>query len=270
MRIDLAQQWDDAVAAELARLDRSPAPDVTDDDLARLPAPVARYIRATGAFGRPRPRIMRVEFDAAMRRGPGARPMASTSVQYNLFDDPARLFLMQSRMFGLPVRALHLYRHEAATFRVRVASRVDVVNLAGPEISAAETVTVLNDLCLMAPGALVDPRLRWTATDDRTASVRFRNGVHDVGATLLFDDDGLLRDFWSDDRPDASTGAFVPMRWRTPVRDYRETAAGVLVATSGEAVYERPDGPFAYGEFHLRSLEYDVEPAAARHEFLAG
>ena len=55
-------------------------------------------------------------------------------------------------MFGLPVRALHLYRGEDATFQVRVASLVNMVNVAGDEISASETVTVLNDMCAFAPG----------------------------------------------------------------------------------------------------------------------
>ena len=62
-------------------------------------------------------------------------------------------------MFGLPVRALHVYRAEAATFQVRVASLVNMVDQSGEGISRAETVTVLNDLCFFAPGALVDPRL---------------------------------------------------------------------------------------------------------------
>lgn len=44
----------------------------------------------------------------------------SPFVQGNVFGRPARLFLMKAHMFGLPVRALHLYRKEAATFQVRV------------------------------------------------------------------------------------------------------------------------------------------------------
>ncbi len=221
-----------------------------------------RYVRATGALGRPRPRNVRVEFDAGMRRRPGADPMPSTSIQFNFFDRPTRLFLMEARMFGLPVRALHIYRDETATFRVRVASLVDMVNLSGPEISAAETVTVLNDMCVMAPGALADPRLSWEAIDDRSSRVRFTNGPHTVTATLVFDDDGLLVDFVSDDRPDSSTGTFVPRRWRTPLSDYRPIAGGVRVATTGATVYDHPDGPFTYGEFRMRSIAYDVsEPA---------
>jgi hypothetical protein len=264
LRVDLRKQFDTAVAHELGRRPVRPHGVLDETSLAPLPEPVRRYVCATGALGRPVPHSMRVEFDAAMRRAPGARPMRSTSVQYNLFDRPTRLFLMDARMFGLPVRALHLYREQAATFRVRVASLVDMVDLRGPEISRAETVTVLNDLCVMAPGALVDPRLAWDPIDDRSARVTFTNGPHIVTATLVLDADGLLVDFWSDDRPDSSTGTFVPMRWRTPLGDYRVMADGVRVATTGSALYERPDGPFAYGEFTLRSLEYDVQLAGAR------
>jgi len=161
-------------------------------------------------------------------------------------------------MFGLPVQALHIYRNETATFRVRVASLVDMVNLAGPEISAAETVTVLNDMCVMAPGALADPRLSWEDVDDRSSMVRFTNGPHKVTATLVFDDDGLLVDFVSDDRPDSSKGTFVARRWSTPLSDYRPIADGVRVATKGATVYDHPQGPFAYGEFRMRSIAYDV------------
>ena len=255
--IDLQKQYDAIVAAEFgAHTPGDPQP-LQEADLASLPEPVRRYVRATGALGRPRPRNVRVEFDAGMRRRPGADPMPSTSIQFNFFDRPTRLFLMEARMFGLPVRALHIYRDETATFRVRVASLLDMVNLSGPEISAAETVTVLNDLCLMAPGALADPRLAWTPVDDRTAVVTFTNGPHRVAATLTFNDRDELVDFWSDDRPDSSTGSFVPMRWSTPVSEYRDVN-GLHLVHRGSAVYAHPDGPFTYGAFTLRSIEYDV------------
>ena len=35
-------------------------------------------------------------------------------------------------------------------------------------------------------------------------------------------------------------------------------ADGVRVATTGSALYVRLDGPFAYGEFTLQSVAYDV------------
>jgi hypothetical protein len=250
-------RFDELVAAEFGAQPLGAAETITEDDLGPLPLPVQRYVRASGAVGRPRPQNVRIEFDAVMRRKPGEAGMAATSVQYNFFGRPARLFFMKARMFGLPVGALHVYRDEQATFTVRVASLVNMVDQDGDEISRAETVTVLNDLCVFAPGALVDSRLSWQALDDRSAAVTFTNGPHRVSATLVFDGQDRLMDFWSDDRPDSSSGRFIPMRWNTPVGDYTE-ADGLFVATRGSTVYARPGGPFTYGEFTLRSIAFDL------------
>jgi hypothetical protein len=257
---NLRARHDQVVAAEFAAQPCEPgAAALTAGDLAALPDPVRRYVERSGALGRPRPQNMRVVLDANMYRKPGQAPMRARSVQYSFFGRPARLFLMEARMFGLPVRALHVYRQARATFTVRVASSVNMVDLSGEQISAAETVTVLNDLCLMAPGALVDPRLAWTPVDDRSAEVTFTNGPHTVSATLVFNDRDELENFWSDDRPDSSSGTFVPMRWSTPVTEYRDVDGRHLIHC-GAAVYDRPDAPFTYGEFTLRTITYDAVP----------
>jgi hypothetical protein len=255
-------RWAEAVHDELeAQAGAIPAPVLDEADLAGLPAPVRRYVIASGAVGRPVPRTMRLAFEAVMRRKPGESGMAATSVQVNGFGDrPVRLFLMKARMFGLPVRALHLYRGDEATFQVRVAGLATIVNLAGDEISRAETVTVLNDLCAFAPGALADPRLAWQAIDDRTAAVTFRNGRWTVAATLLFNERDELVDFWSDDRPENADGGLVTRRWRTPLSDYR-VIDGLRLPARGLTVYERPEGPFTYGEFTVSSIDYDVAAA---------
>lgn len=254
----LDRRWEAAVAEELARNQEADNAPLTEADLAALPAPVQRYVRASGAIGRPRPRSMRLDMDAVMIRKPGGPGMPATSSQVNVFDRPSRLFLMKARMFGLPVRALHLYRGEDATFQVRVASLVNMVNVRGDEISSSETVTVLNDMCAFAPGALADPRLTWGAIDERTAGVTFTNGSRCVTATLVFNDLDELVDFWSDDRPEGGDGHFVPARWNTPLSDYR-VIDGLRLPTRGSAAYARPDGPFTYGEFTLRSIVYDVD-----------
>ncbi len=251
----LSVRHDRVVASEFAAQPLMPGgPMLALTDLAGLPDPVRRYIERSAAVGRPRPQNMRVVLDANMYRKPGQTPMRARSVQYNFFGSPTRLFLMEARMFGLPVRALHVYRQEQATFTVRVASTVNMVDLRGEAISAAETVTVLNDMCLMAPGALLDPRLTWDAVDDRSAAVTFTNGPHCVTATLVFNDRDDLIDFWSDDRPEANT---VSLRWSTPVTDFRDVDGRHLLHHAS-AVYLRPDGPFTYGEFTLRSISYDV------------
>jgi hypothetical protein len=46
------------------------------------------------------------------------------------------------------------------------------------------------------------------------------------------------------------------MRWTTPLQDHREIA-GRRVPGHGEAVWHRPDGPFAYGVFDIRDVAFN-------------
>lgn len=254
----LQKRFDLAIASEFVSQPLQPPQPLENADLARLPDPVQRFIRRSGAVGTPKPQNTRVEFDSQMWRKPDARPMAAPVLQYNFFGRPARIFLMKTRMFAVPVRALHVYSREQATFTVRVASMANMVEHSGPEISSAETVTVLNDMCFFAPGTLVDDRLEWQATDDRTCTVTLTNGPHRVSAELHFNDNDELINFVSDDRPASQDdGTFRPLRWSTPFRDYREID-GRHLPTSGDAVYEYPEGDFTYGRFHLKSIQYDL------------
>lgn len=255
--VSLQDRYDRLLATEFAAQPLTAAGSLAESDLAYLPPAVQGFIRRSGAVGKPRVQNVRVEFDAQMWRAPDQAPMRATTVQYNFFGRPARLFFMKARMFGLPVRALHVYTDECATFTVRVASLVNMVDQSGDEISRAETVTVLNDMCFLAPGSLVGPRLEWESIDNRTAVVTFTNGPHRVAATLVFNERDELVDFFSDDRPDSSTGAFRPMRWSTPISDYQDVN-GRSLPTRGSAVYARPEGEFTYGRFVLKSIAYDV------------
>lgn len=254
---DLAAVHDARVRVAFAAQPLAAAPPLSEADLAPLPPPVRRWLRRAGVVGRPRPQNLRLAFEARMFQRPGARPMRAASVQHNFMGRPVRIFYMTARMMGLPVKVLHAYEAEAATMRVRVASLVDVVDLEGEVLSRAETVTVLNDLCFFAPGALADPRLAWTPMDDRAAQVRFTNGRHAVSAALYFDGAGDLVDFASDDRPGLVDGKLRPARWSTPVGDFRDVD-GRRVPTTGRAVYHFPEGDFTYGVFTLAGIAWDV------------
>jgi hypothetical protein len=259
----LQERYEERLRATFAAQPLAPAPLLTEADLGHLPPPVQRYVRRSGALGRPRVQNVRFEFDAQMYRKPGDGPLPSSSVQYNFIAKPTRLFFMKSRMFGLPVRVLHAYADEEATMVVRVASLANVVDLAGEELATGETVTVLNDMCFFAPGSLVDPRLAWEAIDERRVKVTFQNGRRRVSATLHFDERDELVNFVSDDRPALlDDGTLARYRWSTPVSDYREFD-GRRVATRGSAIYAYPGGDFTYGTFVLKSIAWDVPGPAS-------
>lgn len=248
------------VAAELARPPVEGL--VSEADLAPLPEPVARYLRLTGSVGQPRVYNFRAKMRGRIRASASAPWMEIEASQVNrLGPDPSRLFFIEATMHHLPADVLHVYTGPSASMRVRLLSIFQIVEARGPEMDQSETVTLLNDLCIFAPAALIDRALQWEAVDATHARVRYTNGEHTVRAELVFDDAGQLVDFVSDDRYRSLDDGkrFELQRWSTPIREYRDFG-GRRLGARAEARYHAPapEGEFAYLELEVLDVEYDV------------
>lgn len=245
-----------------AALDRSQLRSdvITEADLAALPPPVQRYLRVTGTLGQPRVSNLRARWRGRIRDSADGPWMSFEAEQLNtLYPQPERLFFMQATMKGLPVDVYHRFVGAAATFRVRVLSALQVTSADGPAMNRSETVTILNDLCLLAPSALLDPHLHWESSTEDSAHVRFDRGDETIRAELRFNAAGELIDFISDDRARAAADGktFEPLRWSTPFTTYQTVGARRLFAR-GDALWHPPEGAYAYGDFQLVSIEYNV------------
>jgi hypothetical protein len=231
---------------------------LTDADLAHLPRVVQAYLRYAGAVGKPRVHDFRVRFRGTFRRGADAPWMPTTVEQYSFYDPPSRVFLMGSTLYGVPFEALHIYAGSAATMRVRVASVVPVVDAQGPQMNQSETVTLFNDMCLLAPATLADAEVVWEELDARSAKATFSNAGQTISAVLSFDEAGALTNFVSDDRYQSLDGtSYKNRRWSTPVQAYRDVG-GRRVMAVGEARWTEPEGEFSYARLELSDIEYNL------------
>lgn len=250
-----------ATAATLSRSVPDARTVVSEADLAHLPAPVAEYVRRSGAVGQPQVSSFRAVFHGRIRSDENGPWMTFRGEQVSTYGyELSRVFAMDAAMYGLPVDVLHVFVGPAATMRVKLFSVVPIVDAAGPEMDRGETVTLFNDLCILAPAALVDAPVVWRSVDDRHAHGTFTNGAQTVSADLTFDCKGDLVDFVSDDRLQASRdgSSFTPRRWSTPVGDYR-TVDTRRVAIRGEARWHpsEPRSPYSYLEFNLDRITYN-------------
>ncbi len=232
---------------------------LTKEETTHLPSCIQKYLEYTGSIGKSKIRNLCVEFDAEMYRKPGDKPMKAYSVQYNFYDSYTRLFLMKASKMGIPFWALHIYKKQEATFRVKVADLFKVVDLKGEELTKAETVTLLNDMCILAPAALVDKRLTWSEIDSLSTKVTLTNGKYKVSAILYFNELGELINFVSDDRAaHQDDGTLKKVRWSTPMFDYKDFD-GRHIPSLGKTIWHYPEGDFIYGVFKLKSIKYNVK-----------
>jgi uncharacterized protein DUF6544 len=238
---------------------KAATPVVTEADLDPLPAPVQRYLRLAGVVGQPLVQNYRIRFVGRIRSAADAPWMEFTAEQLSFADPPRRLFMMNARMKGLPVDVFHSYIDAQARMRVKLLSLYPMVDAGGFDFTTAETVTIFNDMCVMAPATLISRAITWKVIDDKTVEGTFTNSAHTISARLYFDDSGALVSFTSDDRPGLAPDGktLVPQRWSTPLTGYRAYGKFWL-ASHGDARYAPTAGAFTYGEFDLQDVAYNV------------
>jgi hypothetical protein len=230
-------------------------PLLTENTISTLPLPVQQYLRYCGAVNKPIVKNVKIVFDGQMR-SKGKDWFSFRSVQYNFFDEPCRLFFMKGKMKGITVPGYHHYINKTAVMDVRLFGLFPVMKAEGIEMNKAETVTLFNDMCLMAPATLIDKRIQWQNIDSLNVKAIFTNGGISISALLQFNQQGQLINFISDDRYEIN--AKKQYRFSTPVTEY-VNINGVNVLKRGSAVWHYPDGEFEYGRFILQEIEYNLK-----------
>lgn len=232
---------------------------VSQEDTQHLPDPVQKYLHYVGAVGKPKVQNFRAVFRGGMKRTMEANWMNISSQQYDFFDDPARLFYIESTLFGIPFDGLHVYVGNSATMQIKVASVFQVVDAKGEKMNQGETVTLFNDMCLMAPATLIDKTIQWETVDSLTAKAKFTNKGNTITALLSFSEKGELTNFISNDRYHSADGTiYTSYPWSTPVKDYKDFG-GRRIPAYGEAIWHTSDGEYSYAKFNLVEIEYNCK-----------
>ena len=230
---------------------------VTIDDIRHLPVSVQKYLEYVGAVGKPKAHNFRAVFRGSMRRSLESDWIDISSHQYNFFGDQSRLFYIESSLFGIPFDGLHAYVGDNAIMQIKVASVFLVADAKGEKMTHGETVTMFNDMCLMAPATLIDKSIQWKTVDSSKVKATFTNKGNSITAVLTFNEKGQLTDFISNDRYYSTDGkTYTSFPWSTPVKEYRHFG-GRNIPVNAEAIWHTPEGEYTYAKFTLMDIEYN-------------
>ena len=230
---------------------------INQSDIQNLPETVKKYLSVTGFLAKEKINNFRVVCEGRIRGNSGGW-MKFSSKQYNFFDEPSRFFLIKATKMGIPARGLHVYKNLQASMVIKMANIFKVVDARGPKMNQAETVTLFNDMCVMAPGTLISDKVEWEEIGDLKIKSTFTNGNYKIAAILHFNENGELTNFISNDRYDTDGKTYVNYPWSTPLSDYKDFG-GIRIASRASLIYHKPEGDFCYGKFILKEADYNCK-----------
>jgi hypothetical protein len=231
---------------------------ISENDLEHLPEIVQSYLKYVGVVGTEKVTNFKVSMLGGIKMKPEDDWMKCTVQQYSFIDQPTRAFYIKAKKMGLSALGLHLYKNEVAFMVVKMLGLFKVVDARGPEMNQSETVTMFNDMCIMAPATLIDKSIKWEVIDSLKVKAFYTNKNITISAELIFNENGQLINFISNDRYEQKEGTeFTNFPWSTPIGDYKNIN-GFMLPTSGFAIYHRPEGEFAYIKLEILDVLYNV------------
>jgi len=227
---------------------------ISQDDLKDLPDLLKHYMIKVGVIGKPRVKIFSVKMTGEMKLDQTKDYEPIEAEQHTFTASGTRLFYITMKYKGIKVNGLHHYHSNDAFMKIKILDTIKVVDQSGPEMLKAETVTYFNDLCIMAPGALLDENIVWETLNDNQVKGTLTKHNQEVSAILTFNASGMLENFISEDRMAIDQdGKMISIPWSTPMSHFGQVGDYYL-ADEGQAIWHY-DKPFAYIKLKINEVK---------------
>ena len=258
-----AYSWKARVAGLRSRLRQRPpgACAIFDiSELDALPEPVARYFRAVLHDGQPIVRHalltqrgnFRVEIEP-----PVWRPFVATEVM------TAGGFVWDARIgavAGIQSRVCDALVAGSGSMRARAMGIWPLVRIERtPEIAAGALLLYLAEAVWMPTALLPSQGVTWSALDHSSARATITCAGTTVSLDFHFDDDGLVRRVFTNERCRDVHGVPVPTPWQARFWDYADVH-GMRIPLQAEVEWLLPHRPQPYwqGQITAAAFEYEV------------
>jgi hypothetical protein len=255
----MKKQYKLEVKYGLERTQAEPIEPLTEKDLQHLPEIVKKYLYYSHCIGKPKVNNFYVAFNGRIRSENTENTwMKFKAEQYSFIGEQTRLFYITAYKMGIPAGGLHCYKNGEATMKIKMLGLFTIVDAKGDTMNRSETVTLFNDMCCMAPAALISPAIRWKELTDTTVEANFTNDKYSISAILSFSKEGRLVDFISNDRFEIKGKTAKLFPWSTPISEYKEYN-GYYLPSKANLNYQHPEGLFCYGQFEIIDIQYNVK-----------
>jgi hypothetical protein len=227
-----------------------------------LPAPVRRWLRASGVVGRARAATVHLRQRGQLRTKADGAWMPAHAEQVFSIAPPAFVWRVDATMLGLvPIAGRDRYSGGHGQMLIKAGALVNVVNAADDKIDLGSMLRYLGEI-IWFPSAAVGPYIRWSPIDDAQARAELSFAGRVVSATFTFDARGRVVRF------DASRylggGADAKLTPWFATCSAWQPFQGIEVPSQGEVGWQLAEGSFIYYRWEVLDVRFngrDLHPS---------
>lgn len=229
----------------------------TEKDFSHLPTAIQRYIENCGYIGTQKMSYLKMEYhNVDFSQGKDRPTLTIDYTQYNFINDPCRMALIDSSMFGIPFEGYDYYQNGTGGMKGVIAKAITLFDQTGADMDRACLATFLAE-SLFAPTILLQNYITFEEISDFEVRATITYGGQTASGIFTFNEQYEMISFTTNDRAVAGTdGSMEYIPWSAICNDYQLPASGIKYPTKFQAVWNYPDGNFVYFDGVISEVSY--------------
>ncbi len=229
---------------------------IQKSDFENFPTPIQKFVENCGYLGTPHKDYLRMYYKKVdFAQGKTGPKLKIDYTQYDFVKEPARLALIDSRLFGIPFEGYDYYQNGNGGMKGVIAKIFTLFNQTGPEMDKACLVTYLAE-CLFVPSSLLNGFITFKEIDDYKVKATISYGGQTSCGIFTFNERYEYISFTTNDRSVTnSDGTFEKVPWSALCGDYVAGENGIKYPSTFKAVWNYPEGDFVYFDGKISEVE---------------
>ncbi len=176
--------------------------------------------------------------------------------QYNFINEPCRMALIDSSLFGIPFEGYDYYQNGTGGMKGVIAKAITLFDQTGPDMDKACLATFLAE-SLFAPAILLQDYITFEEISDFEVRATISYKGQTASGIFTFNEQYEMISFTTNDRAVAGTdGSMEYVSWSAICSNYQLSQNGIKYPTKFQAVWNYPDGDFVYFDGVISEVSY--------------
>lgn len=225
-------------------------------DIAQLPEPVKRWLRNSGAVGKPFASYGKVSQLAEMQMKPEQKNwMTATAVQYTTIDNPAFIWAVDVKMNGLlNFQGRDKFEDGKGEMLIKMNSLIHVVNERGEKLDEGSLQRYLGEM-VWFPSLALSPYLSWEPINDHQAKATMTYKGTSGSGTFYFNSEGDVTKFsalrYKGNEADAKR-----YEWEMNISGYK-TFEGIKVPAKMTSTWKLDQRDWTWLKLEVTDIKYN-------------